>query len=178
METIDELVPLTEADIKKLQSASSVSTKGCGIFFLVVFLITGILTLWLATQSFLLALIVGVISLLSLLVGLFGYFSGPSEKEKNAVLDLQEGKKRRIVAPIEMKDLTDVTNNKIAFSMQQQIRNSYKELEFKYFMMVKGYKFDLSEEQYLAGARKGDFVEFYVAPHSGVILSEPVEVRE
>ena len=178
MEEIDELVPLDEADIKTLQTKITTSNIGCAVVAFVFFLITALLALWFLNIIFLGAVALGLISAFSLIVAIGLALPGSKEKNEQLALDIQEGKKRHIIAPIEMKDSVDVTDNKIAFSVAGQLRNSNKELKFKYYMKVKGYKFDLTEEEFLAGARKGDFVEFYGAPHSGVALSKPIEVRE
>lgn len=178
MKEIDELVPLTDADIKTLQEKIGTPNIGCAIFLLVVFLAMIVGAFFLLFQIFLLGIVLGAVALFVLLMAIGAFTGGSKEKNEKLARDIQEGKKRHIIAPIEMKDSVDVTPNKIPLSVRQQVRNSYRELKLEYFMMVKGYKFDLTEEQFLAGARKGDLVEFYVAPHSGEILSEATAVRE
>lgn len=178
MEEIDELVPIDEADIKTLQSKITTSSFGCAAAAFVFFLITALAALFFLSITFLGTIVLGIISVCSLFLAIGSALPGSKEKNEQIALDIREGKKRRIVAPIEIKDSSDVTSNKVAFTVAGQLSNANKELKFKYYMMVKGYKFDLTEKEFLAGARKGDFVEFYGAPHSGVALSKPIAVRK
>lgn len=177
MEIIDELVPLTADDIKQLEADRYSSTAGCSIPFFIIFAVSGFFAFQYFGVSYLWLFLLIIVSLLFLIVGLWLFFSGPTEN-KDVALDIKEGNKRRIVAPIEKKEIVEVKPRRSSSSVNSQMGRSVAELKFNYFMQVKDWKFDLTEEQYLSGAKKGDFVEFYVAPHSGKILSPPIEVRE
>jgi energy-coupling factor transporter transmembrane protein EcfT len=185
MEAIDELVPLTAEDLKILEAKKTSNYYGCGVVMIIVFVVMAFLALFYFSSSYLWLFILAGVSVLFLIAGLLAFWMGPIEDEK-VVLDIQEGKKRRIVAPIESKDIVEAPPKRSAFPRSQstgaifarQIAKSYAPLDLKYSMKVQGFKFALSEGQYLSGFRKGDFVEFFVAPHSKIILSSAEEVPE
>ncbi len=183
MEAIDELVPLTAEDLKILEAAKISSPYGCGIFAIIVFVLLALLGVYNFKSSYLWFFVFVGVSVLFLIVGLVAFVQ---VEDKNVVLDLQEGKKRRIVAPIESKGITEVQTRSSGrrlirsntTSLGRQFGKSLAPLNFNYSMTVQGFRFAISENQYLGGAKKGDFVEFFVAPNSKIILSSPVEVQE
>ena len=180
MEAIDELVPLTAEDLKILEAAKISSSYGCGIFAIIVFVLLALLGLYNFSSSYLWFFVFVGVSILFLIVGFLAFVK---VDDKNVVLDIQEGKKRRIVAPIESKDITEAqTRSDRRYNRRPTLANQFGKslapLNFNYSMTVQGFKFAISENQYLGGAKKGDFVEFFVAPNSKIILSSPVEVQE
>ncbi len=176
MEAIDELVPLTAEDLKILEAKKTTNYFGCGVIMIIFFVVTALLAYVFFISSYLLLFVSAVVSVLFLLAGVMLIRAGPDD-DKKVVLDIQDGKKRRIVAPIESKDIIEVGQKRTGGTLSGQIANSYAPLNLKYSMMVQGFKFELSEDQYLSGFRKGDFVEFFVAPNSQIILSVPQEVQ-
>ncbi len=177
METIDELVPLTAEDLKILEAKKTTNYFGCGVVMIIFFVVTALLAYFFFSRSYLLLIVSAIVSVLFLIAGVMLIRAGSVDDEK-VVLDIQEGKKRRIVAPIESKEIIETGPKRTGGSLSRQIRNSNAPLTFKYSMMVQGFNFPLSEDQYLSGFRKGDFVEFFVAPHSQIILSSAQEVQE
>ncbi len=118
-----------------------------------------------------------IICLLLLLTGI-GFLRQEKTENKKVTLDLNEGNKRIIIAPIEEKEVIDVTRRPHPLNIKKQIIKADQETKLKYYMTVKEFSFPLTENQYLASARKGDFVEFSVAPHSKIILSQPNEIKK
>lgn len=177
MQEIDELVPLEAPDIEYLESKRVESNRGCAVQLLVGFGVIGLICAYTLLISYILFGILAIVALLLLFAGLFLLLGGPNENRK-VVLDLKEGNKRRIVAPITTKEIIDVPTRSAAIGMKAQFVKAGKELHFKYYMTVKDWRFNLTEEDYLTGPGKGDFVEFFIAPHSDLFLSVPIEVRE
>jgi hypothetical protein len=173
MEIVDELVPLEKKDVEYLQAKKQRSEFGCGVVCFVLAGLCSVAAYSYFGSSYLLLIIPGILALVFLLIGLMMLVK---TDDRNIVRDLQEGRKRRIVAPIEQKDIIDKTRT--AITMRRQVVQSTRGPRLKYFMTAGGFRFNLTEEEYLTGAGKGDFVEFYVAPHSNLILSKPIEVRE
>lgn len=177
METIDEIIPLTESDVAILKSRQFTGTWGCSLICFAGVLILAFIGYLYFLDSYLILAILAVCSALLLLLGIS--FLKAKKFENHAVTqDLAEGKKRRIVAPIDEKDIVDVTRRPHPLNIKKQIIKADQELKLEYYMMVHGFKFLITENQYLSGARKGDFMEFSVAPNSKIILSEPTEFRE
>ena len=179
MEAIDELVPLTADDLKMLEAKKTTNYFGCGVILIIFFLVTVLLAYVFFIRSYLFLSVSAVVSIIFLFAGVMLMRAG-SVDDKKVVLDIQEGKKRRIVAPIESKDIIEVGQKGSVFPrrLSRQIADSYAPVNLKYSMMVQGLKFPLSETQYLSGFRKGDFVEFFIAPNSQIILSVPEEVAK
>jgi hypothetical protein len=175
MEIIDELRPFTDKDIKYLESVKTSSERGCAIVFFGLAAIVVVAAYALLIQSYLIWTVVGLICLVLVLAGLLLLVKTDDRK---IVQDLKEGNKRRIVAPIEDKQAVEVPQRRRSYGTTGQLIRSTVGPELRYFMTVKGIRIDLSEEAYLTGPGKGDFVEFYIAPHSKKILSAPIEVRE
>ncbi len=71
-----------------------------------------------------------------------------TKKTENAkvTLDLNEGNKRRIVAPIEEKEIIDVTRRPHPLNIKKQIIKSNQETKLKYYMTVKEFSFPLTED--------------------------------
>lgn len=177
MDVIDELVPLSEKDIELLKKRQYTGTWGCAVVCFVVAAVLGLLAFQFFAESYLVLVPLAIISLLIILTGI-GFLKQKRTENPKVTLDLNEGQKRRIVAPIEEKEVIDVTRRPNALNIKKQIIKADQELEFKYFMTAGGFQFPLTEEAYLTGARKGDLVEFHVAPHSEIILTEPFAVKK
>lgn len=181
METIDELIPLTAEDLKKLEAyKKDYSSLGCAIFmlFLVVILAAGA---WLFYGSYNgLTYIFIAVGLLILALSLLIIKFVPNDNKK-VLQDIAEGKKRRIVAPVESKDLVEGRRSSRRFGgspvtgIAMQLARDSVPLNLKYSMTIKGIKFPLSENDYLSRFRKGTFVKFEIAPNSQTILSPPTE---
>ena len=176
MDVLDELVPLTEKDIGFLKEKQFTGTWGCAVVCFVVAAILGLIAYQFFRESYLALIPSGIVCFLILWTGI-GFLKQKRTENPKVTLDLKEGKKRRIVAPIEEKEVIDVTRYPHPLNIKKQIIKADQELKFKYYMTVRGFRFSLTEEAYLTGARKGDLVEFHVAPHSGIILSDPVAVK-
>lgn len=177
MNGIDEMVPLTEKDIELLKSKQFTGTWGCAVVCFVLIAVLSLVAYQFFLQSYLALVPTGVVCLLLLLTGI-GFLKQKKTENPKVTLDLNEGNKRRILAPIEEKEIIDVTRRPHPLNIKKQLIKSDQEIKLKYYMTIKGFKFPLTEKQYLTGARKGDFVEFFVAPHSNVILSQPVELKK
>ena len=184
MDTIEELTPLTAGDIKKLEIKKTEGGHGCLGFSLFVFFLAGFAAYYFYGFEPLWFYIFGAIAVLFLLFLALTLWAGPTE-DKNVVLDLKEGNKLRIVAPIESKDIKESQSRGVkVLGLSSEARvmraasDSYKPLDLKYSMKVRDFTFELTEEQYLTSFRKGEFVEFFAAPHSKTILSAPVIFRE
>lgn len=182
METIDELVPIEEQDLNILQAKKNSNFYGCGVFMIIISFGLLLLGYFNLGGSYLWLSIIVIISVLFLIASLLAFWMGPIE-DKKVALDIKDGKKRRIIAPIESKDIQEVQTNKrrsglsVETKVALQAIDSYSGPNLKYSMTVHGFTFDLSEQQYLSSFRKGDFVEFYVAPNSNIILS-PAKLLE
>ena len=187
MEPIDELIPLTSEDLKKLEADKTSSNLGCAIFPLLIFPVAIGGVWYFYGVSFWLSLVPGGIALLCLIVSALVFWLGPSEN-KDVLLDISEGKKRRIVAPVESKEIVEVVPKTSNYSyghvpsattkLIKEIKKSSAPLDLKYSITVKEFNFPLSEEDYLTRFRKGSLVEFHVSPHSKTILSSVVEIDQ
>ena len=182
MEAIDELIPLLEDDVKILQAKKNSNFYGCGVFMIIISFGLLLLGYFNFGGSYLWLSIIVIVSVLFLIASLLAFWMGPIE-DKKVALDIKEGKKRRIIAPIESKDIQAVQTKRRRTGLSVETRvalqaiDSYSGPNLKYSMTVHGFNFALSEEQYLSSFRKGDFVEFYVAPNSNIILS-PAKLLE
>lgn len=165
MNTFDELVPLSAEDIKLLERKKT--TVGCLIILLAVALMI-IIAIMLFFPN-----IVGVIASVLVLLIAVGLIFVARSSDNQIKLDLSEGKKRVIIAPIEKKDSQMIERKKHPRSTFSDYEYSYK-----YWIKVKGQTFYISEEQFLTSFRKGSFIEAHIAPHSKTILLEPVEKSE
>jgi len=177
MNVIDELVPLTEKDIELLKSQQFTSTWGCAVVCFILVAVLCLIAYQFFWNSYLIVVSMSIICLLLLLTGI-GFLKQKKTENAKVTLDLNEGNKRRVVAPIDEKEVIDVTRRPHPLNIKKQIIKSNQETKLKYYMTVKEFSFPLTEDQYLAGARKGDFVKFFVAPHSKIILSQPVEIKK
>lgn len=182
MEITDELIPLNSEDLKILEARKYSSNLGCTGFASVVFFISaGCAWHFYGTSSWLFYTST-VCSILFLLVTILIIRLGPSE-DKKVLLDIENGKKRRIVAPVESKDIIEIEaakprhyhHSQLSRTMRQ-VHKSSAPINLKYSMTVKGFNFSLTEEDYLSRFRKGTLVEFHVSPNSEIILSYPIEI--
>jgi hypothetical protein len=111
MQTIDELIPLTPDEIKMLEMKRFSSNTGCGIFAAVLFLAATVLAFGLFRgHEYVWMSVAAVVSLLFLAMTIYLFWTKQTE-DKSVTLDLAEGKKRRIVAPIEGKEIIFVSPN-------------------------------------------------------------------
>ena len=177
MQDIDELVPLTEKDIEVLKARQYTGTWGCAVICFIVAVVLCLAAYQFFWNSYMALVPMAIISLLIVWTGI-GFLKMKRTENTKVTRDLDEGVKRRIVAPIEEKEVIDVTRYPHPLNIKKQIIKADQELKFKYFMTVRGFKFPLTEEDYLTGARKGELVEFHVAPHSEIILFEPSAVKK
>jgi hypothetical protein len=177
MEIIDEVVPLTEKDIEILKKHQFSSTIGCAVICFIAVAILGFIAYQFFWGSYLLISIISTICLLLLLTGI-GFLRAKKTENEQVTIDLKEGLKRRIVAPIEEKEIIDITRRPHPLNIKKQIIKSDQDVILKYFMYIQGFKFPISENQYLAGERKGDFMEFSVAPNSKIVISEPIAIKK
>lgn len=185
MEPIDELIPLTTEDLKILEANKTRSNLGYGIFALFIFLLAAGGVWYLCNVSFWLTFISGGVSFLFLIISALIFWLGPSEN-MDVLLDICEGKKRRIVAPIETKEVIEIVPKTPNYrnghvpsptsKLIKEIKNSSAPLNLEYWVTIKGFKFPLSEKEYLTRFRKGSLVEFHVTPHSKTILLWMVEI--
>jgi hypothetical protein len=182
METIEELVPLTAEDIKKLEIQKTKGGYGCLWFSLVVFLLAAAVAYYNYGFGFWWFLAFAIIAGLFLILTVGLFLLGPGE-DRNVLLDIKEGKKLRIVAPIESKEIIEIKSRRIPGlssegRLLQAAADSYEPLNLEYSIKVGNYTFKITEEQYLTSFRKGDFIEFFATPHSKTILSPLVELHE
>ena len=172
MNATDELVPLTEKEIEILKARQYTGTWGCAVICFIVAVVVCLIAYQFFWNSYLALVPLAIISLLIVWTGI-GFLKQKRTENPKVTRDLEDGMKRRIVAPIEEKEIVDVTRYPHPLNIKKQIIKADQELKFKYFMTVKGFRFPLTEEEYLTGAQKGDLVEFHVAPNSEIILREP-----
>lgn len=173
MEEIDELVPLSADDLKFLYAKRYVSRSGSAkwLFLLAAFSAYSVFAFYggmLFVQT-----VVGILSIGFVVLGI-RIIRSPREN-KEITLDIKEGYKRRIVAPIESKEAIDVSPT------VKGVDGVYRKgvaLEFAYTMTVKQMIFSIKEKFYLAGPRKGEFVEIFFAPHSNTVLSDPTKFQK
>lgn len=181
MDTIKELVPLTADDIKKLEVKKTKGGYGCLWFSLILFFFAVAATYFSYGGGTRWFYVFAAISALCLLFIALSFWAGPTE-DKNVLLDIKEEKKLHIVAQIKSKEIKEVQSRISGLSKEERllkaVADSYKPLNLVYSMKVHGYTFELTEEQYLTSFRKGEFVEFFAAPHSKTILSAPVVIHE
>lgn len=173
MKEIDELVLMSADDFKLLYAERYAPRKGWIklVFVLAAFLVYTIFFVY-GRMPFMQI----VVSLLALGLVYLGIRLIRSPREnKDIALDIKEGYKRRIVAPIESKESFDVSPD--VYDVNDMSQKGVA-LEFAYNMTVKEMKFSIKENFYLAGPKKGEFVEIFIAPHSNMVLSAPTEIQK
>src|SRR6476661_3084797 len=165
MEIIEESVPLTAVDLKTLEIQKTKGGYGCLGFSLVVFFLAAAGTYFTYSEASWLFYILAVISALFLLFTALSFWMGPLE-DKNVLLDIKEGNKLRIIAPIESKEIKEIQSRRVVVpGLSSEARvlraaaDSYKPLNLKYSMKARNFTFELTEEEYLTSFRKGEFVE-------------------
>lgn len=187
MEEIDELIPLTPDDLKILEADKTDSNLGCAVFPLLIFPFAVGGAWYFRGDSLWISLVLIVIALVCLIISTLIFLFGETDN-KDVLLDIAEGKKRRIVAPVESKEIVEIVPKTSKFSyghvpsattkLSRDIEKSYAPLDLKYSITVKDFNFPISEEEYLTRYRKGGLVEFHVSPHSKTMLSAVVEIEQ
>ena len=187
MEPIDELIPLTPEDSKILEADKTDSNLGCAVFPLLIFPVAVGGAWYFRGVSLWLSLILSVIALVCLVISTLIFRFGETDN-KDVLLDIAEGKKRRIVAPIESKEVVEIVPKTTNYSyghvpsattkLIREYNKSNAPLDLKYSITVKEFNFPISEEENLTRYRKGSLVEFHVSPHSKTMLSPVGEIDQ
>lgn len=175
MDTIDQLVPLAEKDVTLLKSRQFIRLWEISVICFIAAPLVGFVGYQIFRDYYPILAVVGLICFIVLLIG--GVLLKKYENEQ-VTRDLTEGLKRRIVAPVEEKETVDVTRRPHPLNIKKQIIKADQGVDLKYYMKIYGFRIPLSEDEYLSGARRGETVEFFVAPHSEIILSQPVRWPE
>jgi hypothetical protein len=160
----DTLAPLSPEDVAKIEGARS--DVGCGRSCLASILLAaaGLLVWW---EPKVLLLAAPVAGLLLLWIALSIYFA-----RRKFRLDLQDGKKRVIVAPVLAKDVdvraSNVTVQNVGLKAERQHRENLR-TPTRYLLQIQGARYYVDQETWTR-AKVGDLAEVHLAPRSEILL--------